>query len=173
MKKILYLLLVLIFISCSKTENKEEKKSVKKEESIENEITYTPKIKIEKVKELNVENFVKIYLSKMEQEIMWIIKMRKTTKGKDLIESDADTGDTNSFIKQKKEFEDNFFNSWGISQKEFEEFADKNAEKVEKYLNNNHEMQKLLEEIQKINEKLYNSEEVEDEMMSDNHITNE
>jgi len=167
-KKYFFIFILFIFVfSCSKNQDKKEANEKTHEKKVDsNEIVYTPKIKIEKINKLNVENFVKIYISRMEQEILWILKMREKSKGKDLIESDQESGDNEMFMKQKKEFEDNFFKSWGITQTEFESFANSNDEKISEYINKNHDLQVIIDEIQKINEKLYNPEDMDDELMT-------
>lgn len=133
-------------------EEKTEEVKVVEKKSTEPTIT----IKIEKITTLNTENFIQVYLSRMEHELKWMVALQKQVQGKEFSETTPDSAEARILMDTKEKMAQEFFQNWGISVKEFEEFAQNNEEAIQKYIDENQEVQDFIDKIQEMNMAFYN-----------------
>lgn len=170
MKKVLFAFLVLsfIFTSCGK---KEEEKKEQKKTTVQKTDVQKPKvvkiepkitIPIHKIKRLNTDSYVQVYLSYMEHQILWTLLLQKKAKGQNVSEMSEDNSQSRKLMAHKQKLENEFFTKWGISKGQFEQFAQKNHQAIQKAMMSNPDVQKHINRIQKINQRLYGGEESDD-----------
>lgn len=163
MKKILFLVIIsLLAISCGKDNKNKNDNNLNNDKNTDKKLEVTITIQVKKIDSLNIENFVKIYLSRMEHEIKWALDLQKYAKEQNIQESDLETEKGKELISRKQKMEDDFFRQWGISRDTFEKFAQDNEAKIQKYLESNKEIQDFIDKIQELNMKLYSIDDEKD-----------
>jgi hypothetical protein len=161
---LLFFMLTFLF-SCEK-EAREEKvqetripKQEQPDKSVSQKITEVEmKIPVRKIGKLTVKNFVQIYLSRMEHQLKWSLELQKYAQGQDISESEMASETGRRVIEQKEKLEKEFFRKWGITQQEFEKFAQGHEGEIQQYIANNEEVQQFIERIQKLNMQIYGVE---------------
>jgi len=135
-------------------EEKKEEAKLAEKKVIEPTLT----IKIEKITTLNTEKFIQVYLSRMEHELKWMIELQKQVQGQEFSEATPDSDEARVLMAQKEKMAQEFFQNWGISVQEFEDFAQNNEEAIQKYIDEHQDIQDFIDKIQEMNMNLYNME---------------
>ena len=161
--------LMVLFAGCQEKKDGGAKVSGKNalqaKKIIEPQIT----IKIEKVSSLSIDSFIKIYLSRMEHELKWMVELQKYAQGQEISETTPDSDEARALVARKEKMEQEFFEAWGVSVKDFENFAQQNEEKIQKYIDERPEIQDFIDRIQEMNMELYNMDEGDQEDQENAH----
>ncbi len=156
MKFLTVLIILFAFLNyCGKSTDKDKIDKKKKSFKInpEFEKPYSPEnLKI--IKELNVPNAVYIYIQHLKEELVWnkrinymLDKQKQNSGNKNHDEFKSSQKSysenfTDTFIKYKEKYEKIFFEKIGISRKKWEDFVAKHYKEIQKYRQENPDMEK-------------------------------
>lgn len=164
--KLNLILLTAFFLLFACGKDGEKKDGKENNKVIQKQINTDLTIPVQKVNQLNIENFVKIYLSRMEHEIKWAVELQGTLKNGSVVSESSpniDKEDPKEFLEKKDKLDKDFFANWGITQEQFEQFALENDSAVQEYIENHIEIQDFIDKIQEKNRQLYDIGDNEDE----------
>jgi len=164
-KKLILFLFVFFIFSCSNDKSKNQDTTLNKNETQSKiEMKKIPEIEmtipIQKIKQLTVENWVKIYLSLMEHQNKWTAELQKFANNSENTEISLEEQQENPELENRKNQQEvKFFESWGVKRNDFEDFALKYDKEIQNYIEKNVEIQEIIEKLQEMNMQLYTENE--------------
>jgi hypothetical protein len=152
---------VLMVTFCKKEPKNSGNNNQNSSSNLAKNVEMTLTIKVEKVKDMSIDSFVKVFLSRMEHEIKWTLQMQKYAKDHNILETDFNNENEKSkeLLALKAKMEQDFYIAWGVNKESFEKFAQENELKIQKHIENNKDIQDFIDRIQDMHMKLYSMDE--------------